>query len=474
MRSIRNQLLGYLIPGVLLIAVGSGIGLYAYMDEVLEHAMDSALAAKAEAIVAAVHMEEDGKAHLLTTESSRSTPPRHDDPFYFQLFHADGRTLARAVPPSIGDAALPAPHNPHRRFGDEWLPDRTAVRVTRMDFIANPDEDAFDPAQRSAAPAGEHLTLIVARDRRSIDQTLAVLLGGLAGAAAVMTGGVIAVIGFGVRRSLRPLAHVSIIADQIDASSLNIRFPAGHAVPLELRPISGKLNNLLDRVAAAFDREKRFSAAVAHELRTPLAELQSACEVALRWPDDSASATAALTDSLGIAHDMTVMVRNLLALARAGAGVEKINTHPVSLEPLINEICGSVQPTIDARQIGVDRYGEAGLHVAADIDLLKAVLRNLIENAVEHSPAGGKVLIRSSAVDAAVVLIIGNTCDTLTRGDLPKLFEPFWQKSQVRSSRSHSGLGLSIVEAYCKAMGVPIVMTLNDTWLEATMTFVST
>ena len=397
-------------------------------------------------------MEDDGKAHLLLTSSN---PPRHDEPYFFQLFHANGKTLARVVPPFLGDAPLPAPHNPHRRFSDERLGDGTTVRVTRVTFTANPDEDAFDPGPHPAALAGEQLTLIVARDRRSIDQTLAVLLGGLAGAAAVMTAGVVVVIGIGVRRSLRPLAHVSIIADQIDADSLGIRFPAGGAVPLELRPISGKLNHLLDRVAAAFDREKRFSAAVAHELRTPLAELQSACEVALRWPDDAAAATTAVTDSLAIAHDMTAMVRKLLALARSGAGADEVEAQSVPLAEPIADLCHRLQPTVDGRHLTLERDGDTGLRIAADVDLLKAVLRNLIGNAVEHSPTGGRVSIRWIRVDEKAILKIGNTCDTLSSGDLAQLFEPFWQKSQVRSSRSHSGLGLSIVDAYCTAMRVP-------------------
>ena len=302
----------------MVLTAAAGVGLYGYMDEVLERSLDAALTAKSEAIIGAVHMEDDGQAHLQQDEQATLPVNRHEGPFFFQIWRDDGSALAKFVPTGVAD--LPRVTRANRRFQNSELSDDTSVRITQISFLAHADEDEFDsPHQASKFPA-THLVLVVAHDRRSIDGTLAVLLTGLLLAAVVVAIGILFLVTWGVRRGLRPLAEVSALADQIGPDTLDVRFPRQEKLPLELQPIGQKLNELLDRLTAAFARERRFSAAVAHELRTPLAELRSACDVALAWPDDSAGLATAVSESRDIAVQMSALVQTFAVVSPAARG----------------------------------------------------------------------------------------------------------------------------------------------------------
>ena len=220
-----------------------------------------------------------------------------------------------------------------------------------------------------------------------------------------------------------------------------------------------KLNDLLDRLSAAFARERRFSAAVAHELRTPLAELRSACDVALRWPDDAATTTAALVDARDVAVQMSGMVAALLSLARRQSGVEPpARAEPVRLAAAVTAAWPGAPAAAAARGLSVGYDVDRAAVTMTDPGLLGAVLRNLLENAVAHAPAGGRVRVYTTpAGDGRWSLHVANACVGLTAADLPRLFEPFWRGNAARTSGSGQvGLGLTLVQAYCAALHIPV------------------
>jgi hypothetical protein len=246
MRSIRNQLLLWLIGGVLLLFGVAGAGLFTYTDEVLEHGLDASLAAKAGAIAGAVHMEDDGEPHLLATDELTASP-HHDGPFYFEIHRADGRLLAQSLPPGSKSKTLEFPADTPRHFLDAPLPDGSSGRMTRRSFTAQPDADEFDaPKPATTTQAAEQLTLIVAHDRRSIDQTLTVLFTGLAFTAAVVVVGIVVIVTLGVRRGLRPLSTFGGLSDRISPDSLDVRFPTAD-LPPELAPIGRKVGGFCAR-----------------------------------------------------------------------------------------------------------------------------------------------------------------------------------------------------------------------------------
>jgi signal transduction histidine kinase len=473
MRSIRTQLVLSLSAGAVVLATSAGIGLYAYMEEALERGLDGALAARAEAIAGAVHVEDDGQPHLATSALTSGGGGHHEGPFAFQIWRADGRTLARFAPNGPPEVPLPRPDGPRRRrFSDARLPDGTAGRVTELTFTALPDEDEFDAPHPPTARPAEVLTLVVAHDRRSIDGPLAVLLSGLACAAVAVVVGIVAVVTWTVRRGLRPLADMSRLADRIGPEALDVRFAAGTAVPAELRPIGAKLNDLLDRLAAAFERERQFSAAVAHELRTPLAELRSLCEVAARWPDGPDGAARSLAEALAIGTEMGTIVEHLLVLARCQAGVDAPRPEPTDLAVAVADAWLPAAPRAAERRLSVTVAIDPACRVAVDPRALSAVLRNLLANAAEHAAHAGRVDVRAD-VDptGAVALRIGNDAPDLSPGDLAHLTDPFWRKDPARTGGGgHAGLGLAIVDAHCRAADIGLATRLGDDgWFEVTL-----
>ncbi len=464
MRSIRAQLVLSLTAGVLVLAGAAGAGLYGYVEEALEHGIDAALAARADAIAADVHLEDDGQPHLRMAEATATT--RRGGPFAFQIWRADGRTLARVVPGSRDQVPLRRLDGRRKPFADATLPDGATGRVTQVTFTASQDEDEFDaPRRQPTTRPAELLTLVVWHDRRLEDQTLAVLLSGLLFAAAIVVFGILAIVTLTVRRGLRPLADVSRLADRIGPDSLDARFAAGDALPAELRPIASKLNDLLDRLQSAFARERRFSAAVAHELRTPVAELRSLCEVTLRGSDDP---TAAVAEAQAIAVEMGRMVQAMLSMGRVQAGVEVPRLQVAPLGAAVNGAWAKVEAVAVARGLSVNVDTAGAGEARVDAEMLAVILRNLLGNAVDHATGRGRV--RVGVVGAEVR--VGNTCDALVPEDLPRLFEPFWRKSAARTGAEHVGLGLSLVEAYCRAMGASVDAALGaEGWFEVTVRF---
>ncbi len=469
MHSIRNQLLLRLIGGVLLLFAVAGAGLFTYTDEVLEHGLDAALAAKAGAIAGAVHMEDDGQPHLFSSDELTASP-HHDGPFYFEIRRADGRILAQSLPPGSKKTTLEMPATP-RHFMDAPLPDGSSGRMTRRTFTARPDEDEFDTTRPVTAPAAEQLTLVVAHDRRSIDQTLTVLFTGLAFTAAVVVVGIVVIVTLGVRRGLRPLSAFGGLSDLISPDSLDVRFPTAD-LPPELAPIGRKFNQVLDRLSAGFARERMFAAAAAHELRTPLAELRTLCEVTLRWPDDTAAATKALGEALAIATEMGGRVQSLMSLARCQAGVEKPRLEAVELGPVVEDCLGRLQSRAAEHRLTIVVKPDQAVTVIADAAMLESIVGNLLGNAVEHSPEGGRIEIGCERSGQALSLTVGNTCQSLGSEDLARMFDTFWTKSADRHGTSHAGLGLALVAAQCRVMGASVKATMpGPDWLQLRVEF---
>ncbi len=450
------QLILWLGAGILTLLVASGIGLYGYVDEALERSLDAAISAKADAIAGDVQIEGDGQPHLESPDSILLTSARHEGPFYFQIWRGDGSTIARSAPNEKTDTPLPRPLDPHRRFINAKLPDGTPVRVGQYRFIAQPEEDEQHDHHSARPVSTEELSMVVVHDRRAIDGPLEALLTGLLLTCALVTIGTAIIVTIAVRRGLRPLAEVSALADRIGPDSLDVRFPGKDTLPPELLPISRTLNELLDRVGAAFDRERRFSAAVAHELRTPLAELRAACDVALRWPDDAQGLATALSENRDVAVEMSVIVQTLLSLARQQAGTGPTpQKQSICLTEAISEAYPDLETAAMKHGLALTFELDQQVTVEADMTLLKAALRNLLENAVDYAPAGSNILIRTQRdASGSSSLQITNPCDGLTCDHVAQMFEPFWRADPSRSRAGHTGLGLTLVKAYCEAMGI--------------------
>jgi signal transduction histidine kinase len=298
---------------------------------------------------------------------------------------------------------------------------------------------------------------------------LTVLFTGLAFTAAVVVVGIVVIVTLGVRRGLRPLSTFGGLSDRFSPDSLDVRFPTAD-LPPELAPIGRKFNEVLDRLSAGFARERMFAAA--HELRAPLAELRTLCEVTLRWPDESGAASKALEEALTIATEMGGRVQSLMSLARCQAGVEKPRLEPVELGPVVDDCLGRLKSRAAERGLTIDAKPFEAATVTADAAMLESVVGNLLGNAVEHSPEGGRIEIGGERSVQTATLIVGNTSQAMTSDDLSRMFDTFWTKSADRHSSSDAGLGLALVAAQSRVMGAVVKATMpRADWLELRVEF---
>jgi two-component system sensor histidine kinase QseC len=259
---------------------------------------------------------------------------------------------------------------------------------------------------------------------------------------------------------LKPLRQMAREVGSIGASNLDLRLTP-NSQSQELNPITDRLNDLLERLEDAFDREKRFSGNVAHELRTPIAELRTLAEVGKEWPSERDMVEGFFSDLIELADDMERTVVNLLMLARLDAGTQEVIHESFNLCDLVDDICKKFRQNSSERRISLDNRITGVLYATTDKDKLKLILTNIIFNAVSYSPSDSSVVIEALREGEDVELIVSNETVDLCEKDVQMMFERFWRKDQVRSEDNHAGLGLSLVKALADLLKIRISPTLD-------------
>jgi signal transduction histidine kinase len=192
-------------------------------------------------------------------------------------------------------------------------------------------------------------------------------------------------------------------------------------------------------------------------LRTPLAELRSLAELAVKWPDARAPETD--RDVLAIATQMERIVTRLLAMVRSEHGQLSIAREPVDLDALLKDVWQPLVARAAGRDVHLDWCVSPHTMVSADPVLLRSVLSNLLQNAVEYSPPGGEVKVAAQAANAGFEVHVRNQAPGVSAEDVTRLFDRFWRRDPARSCGDHAGLGLSLARAFARAMGGDLTAT---------------
>jgi signal transduction histidine kinase len=215
-------------------------------------------------------------------------------------------------------------------------------------------------------------------------------------------------------------------------------------------------------------------------MRTPLTVIRGNVDLLRMGCADSESLDAITSES----ERMTRMVSNLLLLSQADAGALPMHLQPVDLVPLIANVARSGNIMADGRvevtshintRPGDANDGQGGLLVQGDEDRLKQVLLNLIDNAIKHTPEGGRVVVEASLVESSIHITVSDTGVGIPADDLPHVFERFYRVDKSRSrTQGGAGLGLTIAKSIVEAHGGRIearstvgVGTVFDVWLPA-------
>lgn len=448
MKTIRRQLTRKLLLTVGLLIGAGGFGVYFCARTALLAQFDNALRAKAQAITTLTEQKGRRLEIEFSDEHMRGFEAGGRD--FFELWQADGKPVERSR--SLRDAHLPLRHGT-LEAPLSWnftLPNGQRSRAVGLKFRPqNADDQTPD-----AAPAEG--ILVVASLRRDLDRTLTTLQLVLAGSGLLLLAATALVVPRVLRRELTPLQRLADEVDCIDAASLSARFPA-EGLPGELAPITARLNELLARLEDSFERERRFSSDVAHEFRTPVAELRSLAELAIKLPDTRTA--NADHETLAIALHLESMLTHLLALARGERGELSAQCERVALRPLMQEVCEHFHARAVARQLTLNCRVPAEATADSDPALLRSILTNLVDNAVSYAPRGGIVDVEADLDDVGCRLRVVNPVENLDAHDLPHLFERFWRKDAARSPDGHTGLGLSVARVFAQALGFELTAT---------------
>jgi heavy metal sensor kinase len=248
---------------------------------------------------------------------------------------------------------------------------------------------------------------------------------------------------FLVGRALAPIGRIAQTAEAMSESNLGLRIDINQTED-EFGSVATALNRAFDRLQQAFERQARFTADASHELRTPLASQIAEVEWALARRRSQAEYESSLRISMKAAQRMRAVVEGLLTLARADAGAIPPQREPVDLLSLARDIASSVEGSAAERGVRVGVTGGAAV-VNGDPDRLRELISNLVVNAVQYSPPGGRVTCSITAAEDKTTLEVSDTGPGIDSEDLPHVFERFYRANKARSRvAGGAGLGLAI------------------------------
>jgi len=448
MTSVRKHLTRSLLGTALALGgTGAAIMYFAASDAAVDQ-FDAALWAKALAISTLTSPTPDGIRVTFTDHFMRGFDDRRPQDF-FEIWDANGLPLARSESLGQGDLPRPAHFGEKASFWSQLLPTRRPGRAIAF---------SFSPRAPDTRKGGAPVFLMVASDCTGLNEDLWQLVAIAVGSGIVLLGATFWLIPRVLRQGLLPLERLSERAAAIDSKSLSTRFSVVE-LPEELRPIAIRLNDLLSRIERSFERERRFSADLAHELRTPLAELRSLVECSLQWPETRDPKEG--TEILAISGQMENIVSHLLALARGEEGRLAAQIEGLDLGKVVNDRWGRLARRAADRGL-VTELSLVPAPVSADPTLLHSILDNVLENAVEYSSVPGNLRISIEVGIDGTVLSVENSCPNLTAADVPLLFERFWRKEAARTGGQHVGLGLPLARVFAEAMGWKMNAVMNS------------
>lgn len=437
-RSIASQLV-LLFTLATMLLLGSGLGvLYSI---VVRHAYEEDNEVLADKIVAVrAQLENAGGAQLVSEELKT---PRAGErvSYWMRALELDGNLVAETpgMTAFLPAAIFPAPE--------------PSIEITPKDYHA--DGQFFALLTTTAASAGQPYTIQVAQDRSSDERfsrkfraLLAVVL-----VCGVLASAVIARIF--TRRSLQPLAEMTQSFERIGPKRLHERVPP-EGWPRELQPLALAYDEMLDRLENSFTRLSQFSADLAHELRTPIANLRGEAEVALTRERTPEEYREVIESNVVECERLSGIIDNLLFLARAEAADGPIECTRFDGRAALEKIAGYYETVAEERQIAITCAGEG--EIRADPLLFGRAVSNLVDNAVRYSPDAGTIALSMSVSAAAAEISVRDVGVGIASDHLPRVFDRFYRVDASRSSEG-TGLGLALVKSITDLHGGKAVVS---------------
>lgn len=460
MYSIKNRLVNALtvIIGIILLVVF--LSLDFILDAWVDQQFDDALVEKSNYFKSLVEVENDG----IEFEYHNGFMPqfeRKEDAQYFQIWLGESTFVKsqslnyfKAVDLDYKDV----PTHESRIF-DIKLPDGSMGKAISSRFQPQLSSDV-DPTD---VPYIETMNLTLAISNQRVSNILLMVDLSLIFVFITAIFGIRMVVIKVVDRELDSLYLLNKEISELDENAQGIQSNSKESK--EISPIRKELNRYIELNIQNVANEKRLSSDIAHELKTPIAELISLSEINIRFPDDIRISATYKEDVLSIANNMNNIVNQLMMLNQSTPGRSRIVTQDIDINTLTEEISAELQfkyPEMMDRLTFTSSLNSPLVH--ADKFSLETIVKNLLDNALFYSMENTTVRADITNDDAGnVVLEIKNTTTTkLTQENIANLFKPLYQVDSSRTHTNRHGLGLSIVKNIAQLNGYDLSVDYSN------------
>ncbi|MET3821923.1 two-component system heavy metal sensor histidine kinase CusS [Burkholderia sp. PvR073] len=298
---------------------------------------------------------------------------------------------------------------------------------------------------RATLPSGETIQVALARtatDRQSLLESYRVDIWLAAALGALLVGA----LGYAVAsRGLRPVESLGRQTSRIEAHNLNARLDA-RGGPVELHELATSVNRMLDRLERAFVRLSQFSSDLAHDMRTPLANMISSSQVTLSRARTTEEYEALIDSNIEECERLQRMIENMLFLARTDNARQHLKTVELDAGAELRRLASYFQALADEAGVHLAVQGEAP--VVADATLFRRAVSNLASNALEHAQAGSTIELTVSTRPGYAVVEVTNRGAAIPPEQIERIFERFYRIDSSRHGAArNAGLGLAIVKS---------------------------
>ncbi|GAA5164030.1 sensor histidine kinase [Viridibacterium curvum] len=441
--SLFGEILDWMLAPLLFLWPISIILTYDVATHIANQPYDQALADQVRAISRQIRSSADGGISVdLSASASRLLRSDTEDTVYYQIVSPQGRLLA-------GDPEVPAPETSELRAGEIHFHDADiqgeGIRVASL--LVEP------------GPAVSGLVTVQVAETRNKRSSLSsrIVSGVLLPQFAIIPLAVL-LVWFGLSRGIAPLGELQGLIRARRPGDLSPIAPG--SVPEEVRPLIVAFNDMMERLDTLLHAQQHFIADAAHQMRTPLAGLKMQIELAAQERDPE-QIRAAMQRALSGADRAARLINQLLSLARADASSENVHSFAeVDLIALVREIVAASVPLAlrSGLDIGVEAGSETLLLQGNDI-LLGELVSNLVDNAIQYTPAGGQITVSVSRQPAGILLAVVDNGPGIAAAERERVFQRFYRIMGARSGGS--GLGLAIVSEVAEIHGATVTLADN-------------
>jgi two-component system heavy metal sensor histidine kinase CusS len=318
-------------------------------------------------------------------------------------------------------------------------------------------------------PSGEPVRILLARtasDRESLLRSYRLDVW----AAAAVGSALVGLLGYLVaRRGLTPVKSIGRQASRIEADNLSERLNIGRG-PVELNDIAVSVNRMLDRLERAFVRLSQFSSDLAHDMRTPLANVISSSQITLSKTRSVEEYEALVDSNIEECERLQRMIENMLFLARTDNAKQGLKVSSLDIGSELRRLASYFQGLAD--ESGHNLVIEGGGAVRADTTMFRRAVSNLVSNALDHAAPGSTIVLKATAQPRAMSISVTNSGKVIPPIHLDNIFDRFYRVDPARhESGKNSGLGLAIVKSIMELHRGNVEVESGDGRTTFTLTF---